>query len=203
MAVGESAVATARPAERRTRCFAPAAAAASMTFSCCSPICGLCPVTRNTLAAPVSAFSSAARSVSSATAIFAPAPKTSRAFSGLRTTQSGSWPSSLSSFTTARPVLPVAPTTAIVIGFTRSAELVSPQPYQLSRRLEKARLARAGAQAQTAFAYRTKRGVDWLDARGKNPVARTQRYGNCVSRCSRRRPAPRRIAHKKIVRKRR
>jgi hypothetical protein len=48
--------------------------------------------------------------------------------------------------------------------------LVSPQPYQLSRRLEKARPARAGTQVQTAFAYRTKRGVDWLDARGKIPL---------------------------------
>jgi hypothetical protein len=69
----------------------------------------------NTRFAPVSAFSSAARSVISATATFAWGPSTSRALSALRTMQSGFSPSVRSSLTAARPVFPVAPTTAIMV----------------------------------------------------------------------------------------
>src|SRR5262249_35988361 len=48
-------------------------------------------------------------------AVLASPPSTSRALSPLRTRQIGFCPSARSSFTTARPVLPVAPITAIVI----------------------------------------------------------------------------------------
>src|ERR1700712_250686 len=66
----------------------------------------------NTRLAPASAFSSAARSSSSATAVLVSAPSTSFALSALRTTQTGFSPRAFSSLTTARPVFPVAPTTA-------------------------------------------------------------------------------------------
>src|SRR5260370_28961063 len=62
--------------------------------------------------APASAFSNAARSSSSAPAVLVSAPSTSFALSALRTMQTGFSPSPLSSLTTARPVFPVAPTTA-------------------------------------------------------------------------------------------
>src|SRR5262245_30693470 len=53
-----------------------------------------------------------ARSSSSAIAVLVSAPSTSFALSALRTTQTGLSPSPFSSLTTARPVFPVAPTTA-------------------------------------------------------------------------------------------
>src|SRR3954464_11981426 len=66
----------------------------------------------NTRLAPASPFCKPARSSSSATAVLVSAPSTSFALSALRTTQTGLSPSPLSSLTTARPVFPVAPTTA-------------------------------------------------------------------------------------------
>src|SRR5262249_5045204 len=71
-----------------------------------------CPVTMNTRFAPASAFCMPARSSSSAIAVLVSAPSTSLALSALRTTQTGLSPSPFSSLTTARPVFPVAPTTA-------------------------------------------------------------------------------------------
>src|SRR5882757_11273719 len=91
---------------------APAALAASITLICCTSDFGLWPVTMNTRLAPASAFSSPARSSSSAMAVLVSAPSTSLAFSAFRTTQTGFSPSAFSSLTTARPVFPVAPTTA-------------------------------------------------------------------------------------------
>src|SRR5882724_5702725 len=91
---------------------APAAFAASITLICCSADFGLWPVTINTRFAPASAFCKPARSSSSATAVLVSAPSTSFALSALRTMQTGFSPKPLSSLTTARPVFPVAPTTA-------------------------------------------------------------------------------------------
>src|SRR3954466_12966032 len=91
---------------------APAALAASITLICCTSDFGLWPVTMNTRLAPASAFSKAERSSSSAIAVLVSAPSTSLALSALRTTQTGFSPRALSSLTTARPVFPVAPTTA-------------------------------------------------------------------------------------------
>src|SRR5712671_2646261 len=91
---------------------APAAFAASITLICCSADFGLWPVTMNTRFAPASAFCKPARSSSSATAILVSAPSTCFALSALRTMQTGFSPKPLSSLTTARPVFPVAPTTA-------------------------------------------------------------------------------------------
>src|SRR3954447_9941113 len=91
---------------------APAALAASITLICCSSDFGLWPVTMNTRFAPASAFCKPARSSSSTTAVLVSAPSTSFALSALRTTQTGFSPRPLSSLTTARPVFPVAPTTA-------------------------------------------------------------------------------------------
>src|SRR5262249_60781887 len=71
-----------------------------------------CPVTMNTRLAPCSAFSMPARSSSSASAVLVSAPSTCFALSALRTTQTGLSPRPFSSLTTARPVFPVAPTTA-------------------------------------------------------------------------------------------
>src|SRR5215212_8277088 len=91
---------------------APAALAASITLICCSSDFGLWPVTMNTRFTPASAFCRPARSSSSATAVLVSAPSTSFALSALRTMQTGFSPRPLSSLTTARPVFPVAPTTA-------------------------------------------------------------------------------------------
>src|SRR5471030_3050202 len=66
----------------------------------------------NTRFARASAFCRPARSSSSATAVLVSAPSTSFALSALRTMQTGFSPRPLSSLTTARPVFPVAPTTA-------------------------------------------------------------------------------------------
>src|ERR1043165_381717 len=66
----------------------------------------------NTRLAPARAFCRPARSSSSASAVLVSAPSTSFALSGLRTIQTGLSPRPLSSLTTARPVFPVAPTTA-------------------------------------------------------------------------------------------
>src|SRR5262245_45142569 len=68
----------------------------------------------NTRLTPASAFVIAARSSSSATAVLALGPSTSFALSALRTTQTGISPRPSSSLTTARPVFPVAPTTAYI-----------------------------------------------------------------------------------------
>src|SRR2546421_6142131 len=56
-----------------------------------------------------------ARSSSSAIAVLVSAPSTSFALSALRTMQTGFSPKPLSSLTTARPVFPVAPTTAYMV----------------------------------------------------------------------------------------
>src|SRR6188768_3914809 len=66
----------------------------------------------NTRFEPCSALSMPARSSSSAMAVLVSAPSTSFALSALRTTQTGVSPNPFSSLTTARPVFPVAPTTA-------------------------------------------------------------------------------------------
>jgi hypothetical protein len=93
---------------------APAAFAASITLICCAAELGLWPVTMKTRFAPASAFAMAARSSSSAIAILALDPSTSFALSALRTIETGFSPRVSSSFTTARPVFPVAPTTAYI-----------------------------------------------------------------------------------------
>src|ERR1043165_4690186 len=117
---------------------APAAFAASITLICCTSDFGLCPVTMNTRLAPASAFCRPARSSSSASAVLVSAPSTSFALSALRTMQTGLSPRPLSSLTTARPVLPVAPTTAYMASLPIFlAELAHRDPVdELSERRE-------------------------------------------------------------------